>query len=304
MKRNQRVYSRVLPIAAIGIATFIAGAVAASVASPNLAKMEMEGVQIENDVVVVQGPGWKVDRSKSYSDGKPLYSPEAAQEQNLIIEMSGADATRMKTYFDTHLLNRKRVLRKAKKGKSGHGNAANAPIKSASLIVRNSGGSEVYRWNLFDFKPHKLTRVGGKTRFEFRQAQAPDNNMQYVVPRGYVTGNEGSRNPAKDVHFEIAGYFGSFYPEVQVNRSANTITMTYDHNEGRGLYRWLKNVVSGKSRRQVVADGSIIQLNSAGKESSRENFFGLFPIEFKVMEGVGRSTQTKIRVVLSYNFSE
>ncbi len=128
--------------------------------------------------------------------------------------------------------------------------------------------------------------------------------MQYELSRAYVTGNVGSQNPAKDTHFEISRTGASFYPEVTVNRSAHTITVIYDHNEGRGMYGWLKDVVSGKQRRRVIADGSLIQRNSSGRETSRENFYGMFPIEFKVIQGVGRDNQTKIQAVLSYDFSE
>ena len=249
--------------------------------SDNLVSIEIDGVNIINKVYVISGTGLDIERVASgFINGIQHYVPGPNMEHDFVIETSGADATTLKSYFD--------------------GGSDNS---SMTVIVRELDGTETFRINLFSFSHFGYVDVGnGITRFTFVQSQPVGTSLQVVLDPGNPFGNTISDNPLTDTLIEISGVTsGPFYPEVEVDNTNNFVTLSYDITEGFGLASWVRFMAQGLAPNQTM---SVIQQDSGGNETSRTNFYEVFPVSWEIYNGFGLHNKIKARIVLSFDFSE
>ena len=247
----------------------------------NRAILEMDGIQTDEPVVVIVGPGVDIDRIEGFDSlGQPVDSPGYSMEHPFVFEMGGSDTVEMKEYFDAYAANPTYPM-----------------IRNFSVIVRNLGGGEFMRWNFTSFAPQEYKAgLDGRTQFVLGVTRQPDQSLQWqMVGADFKKG--GSYNPATDKLLEIEGV-GNVYSQVQVDTAGRKLTFTHSRDEGGGLHGWMKVVLEGLNDLRSV---SIIELGDSGQEIGRDHYYGCFPIRYEVLEGFGLDTTLKVRVTLSYN---
>ncbi len=245
----------------------------------NLTVLEIENYTVNKPVLIVSGLGIEIDRIRQFVDAAPDYVPGLNTEQDFVIEVDLADEPGLQSMFDNPPANN----------------------KTMSVIVRDLSATEVFRYNLFEYTPLEYVDVGnGRARFTFVQSLAANNTLQIESGQNNIFGNQISNNPNTDTLIEISGIISNFYPQVEDDVTAKTLTLTYDINEGAGLYLWFKLTAEGAG---VNRDISVIQ-QSGGIETSRKNYYEIFPVRWEIFEGFSLPQKIKARVVLSYDFSE
>ena len=87
---------------------------------------------------------------------------------------------------------------------------------------------------------------------------------------------------------------------VEVDAANRTVTLTCDYIEGGECYSWIFNAATGMDHKRAM---SIIQ-EANGMETSRTNYFEVFPIAFHHFTGFGRPEKVKLRILIAYGYSE
>jgi len=246
----------------------------------NIVDFEIEGIFVNNPVLMISGLGYDIERIRQFDSlGRETFEPGFSQEHDFVIETDGDDANNLIAYFDD----------------------PNTDKRSMSVIIKAADGLTIAaRIDLFEFSHFSyVPSIEGRTRFTFVQSippQTPSYNIQLFDP--FL--GEDSFNPNTDTKIEIVGVISNFYPQVIVNSVKKTLTLTYDSNEGNGLFAWTKNLVQGNPDKRSM---SVIQEEN-GIETSRKNYFETFPILWEIYEGFALDTKLKGRVVLSYDREE
>ncbi len=251
----------------------------------NMAILEISGVVGPTEAVIIGGPGYDIERIPGYDGyGQPLDDPGLTQENPFIFEIGGADADAIQAYFTEY--------------------ATSQVTRSISLIINNNGGSESFRWNIFEFAP-SISESGtdGRTRFTFIPTSLPDRILHYQSAPGIVPyGNSTSNNLATDTRVEISGVTADvFYPQVEDDAVSHTLTLTYDFVEGAGIHAWVKEIITLGVGKQSL---SVIQESTPGVETSRRNYYECFPVSFKQVSGFGMDIKLKTKLILAYNLAE
>ncbi len=134
-----------------------------------------------------------------------------------------------------------------------------------------------------------------------------DNDLNFEMAGGDFgnntidAGRQKSNNTATDKRVEISGVDTGWYPKVEVNSRDHTITMTFDWEEGCCVFDWYDAIVSGMPEKRSI---SIIEESSPGVESSRRNYYEVWPFQYDNFIGFGLDYQMKAQIVLSYDWSE
>ena len=124
--------------------------------------------------------------------------------------------------------------------------------------------------------------------------------MEYDTQPVDPFGVELSRNISTDTLVEIEGVT-TFYPVVEIDDVNRTLTFTFDYVEGSGILTWIRDTVLGTAPKRVL---SVIQQDSSGIETSRINYFGVFPVKYVHFTGYGMASKIKARVTVNFDFFE
>jgi hypothetical protein len=253
------------------------------VALDNTATIEISGVGLPFEAVIVSGPGLEVQRIPGFDSlGRPLDSPGLNAEMPFVFEYVGPEAAALQTYRDEYLVN--------------------GDARSMSLIIDDLAGNEVFRWNLFEFAP---TQIGpgseGRLRYTFTSKLPPNNSVSFEKGSPGPFPSNASRNLATDTKVEWEGQMQNVYPVVAVDTVNRTITMTFDYTEAGNAYEWIRAIATGAEGRRA---GSLITENAAGQETFRMNYYEVFPISFQHISGFGLAEKGKFRLVLAYAVEE
>jgi len=254
----------------------------------NLATLEVEGVVLTEDVVIIHGPGVDIEVIPGFfpdGTGRPWDLPGVGAEHPFIIETDDEDnVANLTTFFDAYTV-------------------GSATIKSMSLIVDYGHGAEFSRINFFEYTPDFYEAgVDGRTRFHWRQSEIPNNILRWELGGTDMFLDSGSFNPTTDKMVEIAGVSGAnFFPEVVDNPENRTLTFTFPHQEGMGIMDWVTATVLTADQNGLKSI-SVIDWNGSA-ETGRTNYFETFPMKFE-MSGYGLNTKLVGKVVVKYNWSE
>lgn len=244
----------------------------------NTATLEIAGINTM-EAVVVSGPGYDIERIEGFDGlGRPADLPGFANEHAFIFEAGGQDAVDLIDYVDGYAV-------------------GTYALKDISMIVDNLAGSEVFRWNAFNFEPVSYEPGSdGRTRFAFINYDI-DNTTDYQFAPGEPFGSDLSNNMATDTKVELSGVNPGYF-EVVHDETNRTLTITYDFVEGFGLFNYMAYIVSG------VPDKRSLDLiyESGGVEISRENYYGVFPMKYEQYYGYGLSSKIKGRITMSYDY--
>ena len=251
----------------------------------NLATLEISGVAVTDPVVVINGPGYDTERIEGFTEtGQHDDMPGLSMEHPFMFEAGGTDAVNIQFYFDTYLAN-----------------PESEPRRPMSLIVQDLGGSESFRWNLYEFAPVSYEPAAdGRTLFRLDHALLPDTQRGAELVPSNPLDNQLSYDPETEMLIEIAGV-GTLYARVEENQAERTVTLTHDFVEGAFLQGWYYPVLDGffTAKRSM----SIVEL-VGGIEVSRRNYYGCFPMRYEHLSGFGLDMKLKIRVVISYDLAE
>lgn len=245
----------------------------------NLVDLEIEGVFQGEKVVMTGGPGFQIERIPGFdSQGRPRDSPGVNQEFPLIFEYAGGQADELQAFHDSNPAER----------------------RAASVIVKNLADTEVFRWNIFELR---LTNIGpgdeGRNRYTLTVQPHPGNTVLVESGSGSFP-FQSSNNLATDTRIEVGGIALGPYPVVQVDTVNRTVTLTFDYIESGEAWQWSHDTGEGLGQNRSM---SVIQ-ETNGLETSRTNYFEVFPILFQHVDGFGQPEKTKIRLVLAYGVSE
>lgn len=280
----------------------------------NAAILEVAGIAVPDPVVVIRGPGVEIDRfhhswgftiDASGPDMQRLWREGAdisglSMEPPFIIETAGVNANNLRAYFDEYAAGLDTVAH------------------DLSLVVNDSTGAEIVRWNLVDFAPKRYEPgSAGRTRFTFEQRHWPDAQWQCVLATSNYTGYPRPHfDSATVTGVEIDGVI-SFTPTVEVDTVAQTLTMTYPAGEGcPELTAWTRMTLERGVPNGVAARGvSVIELDPTGAYCLGDPWFGFctvarmnyhhcFPLRFEVLKGFGLHTTLVERITIAYGFRE
>lgn len=237
---------------------------------------------------VISGPGFDIERIEGYmSNGMRSDTTGYSKEHPLVFELDdAAGIAAMKAWYGTF----------------SKTPAADFPTRDAAIVIRNVAGQEVFRWNTWELTPGTMKKMpNGRTRYTLIQRLLPDNQAHWQFGSKDPFGSEGVFNPATDTLTEIAGIsHANFCPVVKVDEQKLTITLTWDFNEGHGIYDWVLQTISGIHDKRAM---SVIQRNVAGQETSRTNYFECLPIRYEQMN-YDVPEKAKGRVVIAYGSSK
>lgn len=249
----------------------------------NLVTLEMGGIAISNKVVMVSSLGQEIERTEGYQADHVSYTPGLSMEYPLIFETTSQDDA--DAILDWYL-------------------SYPEETRDGSIIVKNVTGTETSRWNYYQYKLSEYgPGVDGRTRFTFEHNLIPDNVLG--IEFDAQNGQEWAFNPETDTRVEIEGVSTGtdFCPQVELDETNHTLTLTYDYNEGGDIYAWVKYIIQGNTDKRAI---SVVETTdgSASTEIGRYNHYGCFPIKFEQFYGFGLTTKVKSRIVISYDYRE
>lgn len=258
----------------------------------NSVSLEISGVGLISSALIVQGPGLVIERVEVYgAAGRPDDQPGMVSEMPIIFEYKGSNEAGLQTWYD---------------------NAHNPQInqtRSVSMVVKNSNNTESFRWNLYEMYPEMISSGNdGSKLYELRSMIKPEtssnprNDTVYELIGTFE--HENSFNPNTDNHrVEISGIMVGAYPQVEIDQANRKITLTFDYMESNEVYDWVRSFFRGDTTKRSM---SVIseQPPGSGAETSRTNYFGVFPLRYQMISGFAQDIKTKQQIVLSYDFSE
>ena len=165
-------------------------------------------------------------------DGTPSDSPGLNVEFPFVFEYAGSQAASLQALHNSF--------------------AATGDTRAMSVIVRNLAGSEIFRWNLFDFG---LTEIGpgedGRNRYTFVSQDPPDNQVNIALDGGFLY--QSSNNLATDTRVEIEGIAVGAYPVVEVDTVNRTLTLTFDYVEAGDIFTWIRDTALGNGNPRAMS---------------------------------------------------
>ena len=248
--------------------------------SNNTVLLEIDGV-FQGNVVITGGPGFQIERIPGFlPDGRHSDSPGLNVEFPLIFEYAGDDAPALQQFHDSD--------------PAVEGNRA------ASVVVKALSGMEVFRWNIFELRlTHIEPASEGRKRYTL-EVQAPPDNIVWVQSGTGDFPVQSSNNLATDTRIEVEGIQLGPYPVVEVDTTNRTVTLTFDYIEGGESWGWAYTTAQGLDHNRNM---SIIQ-ETNGMETSRTNYYEVFPILFQHVTGFGQPEKVKLRLVIAYGWAE
>jgi len=255
----------------------------------NSVKMEISGVGTIFTGLVVNGPGYTMERIPGFTGlGQPDDESGLNAELPLIFDASGSITNALNSWHVNYT------------------NNSDTTPRDMSLIVTDIGGSEAYRINLFSIYPTSVsTGLSGRTRYTVLNTLSP-NMVAHVDrdPAGF--GLATSFNTNTDRRIEISGISVGPYPSVVITPTNRTVTLTFDYGEGGSALGWVKDIAQSGTLSSGKRDLSVIYETFNGTnfvENVRTNFFGVFPIHYQAIS-LGLDIKSKERLTLSYDFEE
>lgn len=131
--------------------------------------------------------------------------------------------------------------------------------------------------------------------------QVPNNALAVQRTESWLQNVD--RRPGDNTRVEIDGVIFDVWPVVVDDPVAKTLTMTFDYNEGGGIFDWAADyAVRGTSvlARRPLA---LVYEDNRGVELGRNNFFECFPIRYQHFTGFDIDTKGREQVVISYDFA-
>lgn len=249
----------------------------------------MDGIPTLMSVYITSGPGYTIERIQGFDGrGRPNDQPGNAAEHDFIFEMdaSAPGAADLMDYFDAYIAD----------------SDATGPM-NAFLIVLKGDNDEAFRWELRSFAPAKAYENGsdGRTKFTMTNTLIQDTHLGWDLDGSDPFGAGGSYNPATDRLVQIDGAPPTFFPTVEDDTSARALTLTFDYQEGQGIFDWVRATVQGMD---TIADIAVTELDSSLEPASRRNYSGCFPVAYEQFTGYDLDTKIKARVIVSYNIAE
>lgn len=248
----------------------------------NLVDLEITGITLQNKVIMVGSMGLEIERIPFMLNDLQAYNPGLSMESPVVFETtSEQDADAISQWF------------------------LNNPgeTRDGSIIIKRAAGIETSRWNFYQYiLTSEEAGIDGRTRFTLEHSLIPDNVLGCEWEG--VNGEFWAYNPDTDILVEIHDVsHPNFCPQVQVDEMNQTITLTYDYNEGRNINAWVKEVAQGAATFRAI---SIIETTDGtpGTEIMRWNHFECFPIRFEHFYGFGLDVKLKTRVIISYYHRE
>ncbi len=275
----------------------------------NTARVEISSVMV-SDVVIIEGPGWDIERISGFSGSRPNDLPGLSSELPFVFEYK--DEGSLFTSVEAAL--------QADFEQFTTSSVATRQLHSLSTIVSNrkpmeTGADEAFRVNLFDYGLTSISAGSeGRQRYTYTHPAFADNTLD-VQHGGSGTpprGNLASRNPATDNQaIEIEGINTGTWPQIAVDTANRTITLTYDYEESLGIFEWASDTAiapAGATKKVTsiieVNQQQPILANGSPNETSRTNYFGVFPIRYQMTEGFGTYSKIKQEIVLNYDYEE
>lgn len=256
-------------------------------ANENSAIMEIEGVFAtdrftpQNQLpVIVSGPGVEIERLSGFDGmGRPDDQAGVNREFPIIMEVVDPVLDAMETWRleYNNLIPTDQMMKH----------------KSGSLLFVDGAGMEILRFNLFEMIPFSVEGLpSGRSRATIYHAGSPDRILR-IEDSGPQWGDNLMNNPATDTRMEISG-ITTVYAEVEINPADRTISLVYGFGEGGSIYGWLRD----------VAHNGTTQANKKAALIGATNYFGCFPIRFQFVSGFERASKTRVKAVLSYDFTQ
>lgn len=247
----------------------------------NKAYLEIAGVDIGEEVLMISGIGVEAERISTPVGldiwGNTRYVDELGlnQEFPITFEVSNSNTGDLKIWFDR----------------------ANPEVRDMSVVFKNLQKEEQNRVNLFDYMPDSYAAVeGNRTRFTLKSSTPPDNqvSMEFDQDLGSIL----SFDKTTDKLVEISGV-GTYAPIVMVDTLKRTLSLTFNHLEGDGIFQWVRQAFAGQSGQ---SDLSVIETSDGigSTEISRMNYFECLPIRFEIVKGFSLHVKMKIRIVIAY----
>ncbi len=248
----------------------------------NTAGLEIDGVMLSEGVVIA-GPGLVIERVPGFdTHGRPDETPGVSMELPFIFEYKGPAEK-----------NLEETRKQFQKGEAGG-------IRPISVIVRNLGGEEEFRWNLFDFGLDKIEKgQEGRKQYVYKHIRKPNNSVG-IERNPDAFKDDKSFNPATDKLVEIEGVLIAYAP-IEINEKDRTISIVLDYIEGGQMWHWVREIAEGKGQRRPVM---IADWNPEEGESNRTVYFNCFPLLYRQFTGFGQSEKIKEKVVIGYGWKE
>jgi hypothetical protein len=141
----------------------------------------------------------------------------------------------------------------------------------------------------------------GRTRYTFTSQSPADNQVGIDIGSPHNIPGQLSNNLGTDTKIEVARFGATLYPVVAVDTVNRTITLTFDFAEAGIAFPWIAEIATGHGSPTSM---SIIQEDVNGVETSRTNYFSVFPIVFQHFTGFGQPEKVKFRLVVAYGLAE
>ncbi len=253
---------------------------------------EREGREKAPNMVVVQGPGFTIERIAGFSvDGNPYDTPGNSTDLALVFEhippAFGVDTDGI-------------ALAQA----FAEQQAGVFSPRALSLILRKTNGTEVGRWNLYEAAPVTMT-VGtdGRDRYRWQSQIAPPAVAAFEFAGGTFDATLADAfDPDEDSRVEVSG-IGDYFPKVSDDAANRLLTMTLFFDETESLYQWARDARNGSAGAKRSL--SVVTLDPVSMaEVARRNYFGAFPVSYRLVSGFSQPARTVIEVVLSYDVAE
>jgi hypothetical protein len=240
----------------------------------NICLMEIDGI-FADPVQIINGPGVQIEDL----GGDPVASG-LNTEFSIVFDYDGPAVSSLQSWFDT------------------------PSSRNGFLVVTDTTGAERYRWNFTDFELSNIEAGGGtngKNRYTLSHTQVPDTAL--AISRSAAWLENIDKKPS-DTEVEINGVIGGVWPAVELDTVAKTLTMTFDFNEGGGVWDWVANTATSGTAAGAAKSISLVYRQNNGTEIGRNNFFQCFPIHYQHYTGFDVTEKGRERVVISYDRGE
>jgi hypothetical protein len=256
----------------------------------NTTTVEINSIDFAGETVhIVKGPGAVTERLDGLvGKGTPVFLPGFTRETDFAFSYRGVAESSLQSLHEAYLLGPDLWQ-----------------LADMSIIVRDLAGTEVYRLTLLQWGLASISGgpKGSLKRYTFEKPGFPDANLAMFADGDFGQSTMGlglleSRNLATDRRVEIGSVVTGAYPAVVIDTRAKSVMLTYDWVEGCCLLDWYTDTVEGIG---VKTEISVIEESAEGAETSRLNFFGVFPYRYESLTGFGLKYRMKARIWLSYD---
>ena len=260
--------------------------------SENFAELQISGLTLNEKVFILSGPGYTIERFLGYNAGGVTdYTIGTETENSLVYETSGADADMFKGVFDTYATNQ-----------SGFSST------NGSLTVRDGLNNVVMIWKFTDFRPKEYKAgLSGRTRFTWASAGNGNKKAGWEIQQA-ITYGDNSYDPNEDIRIEIEGVDGPVYVKSKIDYSDNHFSAEFGYWESKGTVMpyMMAAIVTESSfaKKPISRIGYSINPYDGPTQNVevRTNYYGCFPISYKILHGFGNANKMKIQVKYSFDY--